>query len=123
MAPAGSEHHATRRLEMREAPDGASRVLASIDSGTEVHVLRAAGAWRYVASAAGRSEGWVDGTYLAGEASSVPVSPVARQPTAARDVVAAATLAPFSPTREIQAAGPRLAAPRTRLPPAAITPK
>jgi SH3-like domain-containing protein len=119
MAPAGSEHHATRRLPMRAAPDGAARILASIDSGTEVHVLRAEGPWRYVASAGGRSEGWVDGTYLAGEASTPLRAPAARQPAPQREAIA--LLAPFSPTQARQAPAAQPTATRTRLPPAAIS--
>lgn len=116
MAPAGSEHHATRRLPMRAAPEDKARILASIDSGTEVRVLRAEGPWRYVTSRSG--EGWVDGTYLAGETSASPQTSIQRPAGPAREMMA--VLAPFSPTRDRQAPE-RNAAPRTRLPPAAIS--
>jgi hypothetical protein len=116
MAPAGSEHHATRRLPMREAPAEKARVLASIDSGTEVRVLRAEGPWRYVTSRSG--EGWVDGTYLAGETSASPQTSVQRPAGPAREMMA--VLAPFSPTEDRQAPV-RATGPRTRLPPAAIS--
>ncbi|WP_188906795.1 hypothetical protein [Aureimonas endophytica] len=63
-----AQRHATRKLAAHAAPDGASARLAEIDSGSSVLVMRAAGDWRYVKSLRSGSEGWVDGRFLAGEA-------------------------------------------------------
>ncbi|WP_223998457.1 hypothetical protein [Aureimonas sp. SA4125] len=119
-APTGSRHHATRKLEMHAAPDAAARVIANIESATEVMVLRAEGPWRYVSSAGGRRKGWVDGTYLAGEAGAPSAIAVARAPASSRNREAA-VLPAFSPTDDRQLAAARASGPRTRLPPAAIS--
>ena len=67
MAARGTRH-ATRTLVVRSSPDDTSTVVASIGAATSVTVTGAVGRWRYVRNAKG-DEGWVDGTYLAGEAS------------------------------------------------------
>lgn len=67
----GGTRHATRPLPVRSRPDGASPVVATIEASATVAVSGAAGSWRYVRDGRRDVEGWVDGTYLAGEAGSV----------------------------------------------------
>jgi SH3-like domain-containing protein len=77
-APAGGLRHATRQLDMRAGPDEAARRVGSVGIGMQVEVLRSDGRWRYVRGS--EAEGWVDGTFLAGEsAASVEQRPPAQQ--------------------------------------------
>lgn len=68
-APAGGLRHATRLLIIRDAPDDSGKHVGSVVAGMQVEVLRAAGQWRYVRADDG--EGWVDGTFLAGESAAL----------------------------------------------------
>ncbi len=68
--PSGGQRHATRELVVHAAPNGDSAKLGAVDSGSSVLVMRSAGGWRYVRSEGSNTEGWVDGRFLAGEATS-----------------------------------------------------
>lgn len=71
-AASSAERHATRRLDVRSDPEDAARVIAQIDTGSMVRVVRSEGRWRYVESRASAARGWVDGTFLAGESAPAP---------------------------------------------------
>lgn len=73
VAPAGGARHATRPLVMRDIPADSGRHVGSVGSGMRVEVLKASGQWRYVRGDAG--EGWVDGTFLAGESAGLAAPP------------------------------------------------
>jgi hypothetical protein len=93
-APAGGMRHATRLLMMRDRPDEAGRHIGSVVTGMQVEVMRADGRWRYVRADDG--EGWVDGTFLAGESAAL-AEPVPRTMLAAMPAAPAAPLAGFAP--------------------------
>ena len=92
VAPTGGLRHATRLLVMRDSPDEAGKHIGSVVSGMQVEVLKAAGHWRYVRSQ--DDEGWVDGSFLAGESAALETSAPRTILAAMPDAPAALAAAP-----------------------------